>query len=205
MLHHIFSKRLQFKCVYTSTRKEEPIHKEDISAFLWLFSGGGEGGSWPSLWLWSPCVSLWKDTLWKQEWTLFLPLQSNELKNPPQYTDDHNMNALRYLLVFQVESIMEAKLWNKIFLWTQQKVCTRICANTLSRLANTFPYRLLLQNHNSPSPPAYIQQMSNRRKTHFLLKYTHQNRPTLKSDSIVVRLLFEPKIVLYWLVYRFVN
>ena len=40
-------------------------------------SGGGQGGSCSSLWLWTPHVSLWKHPVWKQQWTLFLPLKGN--------------------------------------------------------------------------------------------------------------------------------
>lgn len=53
--------------------------KNNTCAFL--SSGGGERSSWPSLWLWAPHVSLWKGTVWTEEWTLFLPVKSNTRAN----------------------------------------------------------------------------------------------------------------------------
>lgn len=47
------------------------------TCFIFLLPGGGEGGSWTSLWLWTPHVSLWKNAVWIQEWSLFLPVKSN--------------------------------------------------------------------------------------------------------------------------------
>lgn len=37
--------------------------------------------------------------------------------------------ALLFLLVLQVESMVEGRLWNKIFVWTEQKVCPLVSVN----------------------------------------------------------------------------
>lgn len=110
--------------------------KDNVPVKMTLFfcgclSGGGEGGSWTSVWLWTPHVSLWKDTIWKQERAVFLPFKSNSHTHThPLSHSSIQMFCAVYcwccvrlsLFTLQVESFMEARLWNKIFVWTQQKV-----------------------------------------------------------------------------------
>lgn len=102
------------------------FHKKLFVNVCNCLSGGGKGGSWSSLWFWTPHVSLWTETVWTQEWTFFLSVKSNAntLVNTVSvfYNQHEFFTVCAVLLDFQVESFMEARLWNNIFVWTQQKV-----------------------------------------------------------------------------------